>query len=65
MSQLSQIRAHLDRGRSITPMDALAMFGSFRLAARIKNLRDQGYPVNTQIIEVSGKKIAMYTKGKK
>lgn len=65
MSQLNQIRARLDKGQSITAMGALAAFGCFRLAARIKELRDQGYPVNTQIIEVSGKKIAMYTKGEK
>lgn len=65
MSQLNQIRARLDKGHAITPMGALAQFGCFSLAARIKELRDQGYPVNTQIIEVSGKKIAMYTKGEK
>lgn len=65
MSQLNQIRARLDKGHAITPIDALAMFGTFRLAARIKDLRDQGYPVNTQIIEFNGKKFAQYTKGTK
>lgn len=65
MSQLNQIRARLDKGHAITPIDALEMFKCFRLAARIKDLRDQGYPVNTQIIDVGEKKVAKYTKGKK
>lgn len=65
MSQLTQIRARLDKGHSVTPMDALAMFGCFRLAARIRDLRDQGYPVETQIIERNGKKVAKYYKSGK
>ena len=65
MSQLNQIRARLDKGHAITPMDALAMFGCFRLSARIYDLRSEGYPVEVTIINVGDKKVAKYTKGKK
>lgn len=36
------IREWLTSGKSITPIDALNMFGCFRLGARIKDLRDEG-----------------------
>lgn len=65
MSQLNQIRARLDKGHAITPMDALALFGCFRLAARINDLKNQGYPVNVTMVERDGKTFARYTKGRK
>lgn len=65
MSQVNRIRAHLDEGRSITPIDALALFGTFRLAARVKDLRDQCYPVDRTMVERDGKRFAKYTKGRK
>ena len=42
-----QIRAVLESGESITPLDALQRFGCLRLAARIKDLRDAGVPIQT------------------
>ena len=45
MTQTQQILAHLETGQPITPRDALAMFGCVRLAARIKDLRDQGHQI--------------------
>ena len=42
-------------------MDALEKFGSFRLSARIKNLRDQGHNIQTEWFTTSnGKKVARY-----
>ena len=38
-SQASKVRKYLEQGNSITPIDALKMFGSFRLAAIICNLK--------------------------
>lgn len=32
----------------ITPLEALEQFGCMRLAARIKDLRDGGYPIITE-----------------
>lgn len=50
LSQLSRIKAHLERGESITPIDALNLYGCFRLGARINDLRRLGLPVETEMI---------------
>ena len=38
--------------RGITQLQALEKFGVLRLSGRIHNLREQGYPIMTNIIEV-------------
>jgi len=38
-TQASKVRRYLEEGNSITPIDALRMFGSFRLAAIICDLK--------------------------
>jgi len=62
MSQIDGIRAHLLRGKPITPMQALKLFGCFRLAAVIFNLRAEGFAIETEMV-YSGdkKKWASYT----
>ena len=51
----------LESGGSLSTMDALEKFGSFRLSARIKNLRDQGHNIQTEWFTTSnGKKVARY-----
>lgn len=37
-TQKELIREYLERGNSLTPMDALELFGCFRLATRIFEL---------------------------
>jgi len=59
-AQTKQILAHLESGKSITPIDALNLFGVFRLSARIKNLRDQGHKVVTDMIQSGDKRFASY-----
>jgi hypothetical protein len=60
--QASQILEYMRRGRSIDPMVALRLFGSFRLAARIKDLKDDGHRITREMIETrEGKKIARYS----
>ena len=45
----------------VTPMEALAGCGCFRLAARIKELRQQGNDIKTKtLILPSGKIVAQY-----
>ncbi len=41
MSQTQQILKHLRAGRSITPAEAVEKFRCYRLAARIKDIREQ------------------------
>jgi hypothetical protein len=43
--QGEQILAYLQAGHSLTPSQALFMFGCMRLAARIKDLRDARHPI--------------------
>ena len=48
-SQNTLILEHLKRGRKITPLHAMGVFGVYRLAARIKELRDAGHNIETVI----------------
>lgn len=65
MSQSQYILDHLKKGESITQMEALKLFGCFRLASRINELRDSGYDIETRIKRIAGKQIAEYhMKGK-
>jgi hypothetical protein len=52
-SQNKRIRRHLESGRSITALDALYMFGCFRLGARIYDLKQQGLKIKSEIVEVT------------
>jgi hypothetical protein len=65
MSQTNQILSHLKRGWSITALDALKKYGCFRLAARIRDIRDMGYPVETVLEYKHGKKYARYRMNRK
>lgn len=60
MTQNDAIREHLMSGKSITPLDALRDYGCFRLAARIDQLRKQGYCITTEFQTRNGKKYASY-----
>lgn len=60
MTQTEMIRADLLSGREITPMDALREYGCFRLAARIKELRDEGMNIETIKEQRDGRSWARY-----
>ena len=61
-SQCSKILAYLKRGLAITAIEALKLFGCFRLSARIHDLRHkQGYDIITErVLTSSGKYVAQY-----
>jgi hypothetical protein len=59
-SQTALIKGWLLNGRSITQLDALNMFGCFRLAARISNIREEGFDIVTDMITVNDKRVANY-----
>jgi hypothetical protein len=48
MSQLRRLRAHLERGKRITPAQALKWFGIGRLAARIDDLKHEGLAIHAE-----------------
>ena len=61
MTQIDGIRAHLLKGNPITPMQALKLFGCFRLAAVIFRLREEGFTIETEMVYSGEKKWASYT----
>lgn len=52
-SQNEKILTHLKSGKSLTPQAALKKFGTFRLAARIYDLRQAGHAILDDWHEVS------------
>lgn len=48
-SQVTLILNHLKSGKEITPMEALELYGCFRLGAIIFNLKEEGYKIHTRI----------------
>ena len=59
-SQYQKILAHLKKKKTITPMEALNLYGCFRLASRINEMRDDGIKILTTMIEDDGKHYAKY-----
>ena len=60
MSQKQHILAHLERHGTITPLEALNLFGCFRLAARIAELRAEGHDIRTCHAPGAAKDYAVY-----
>ena len=60
-TQMDHIKKHLKTGKTLSPLEALGLYGVFRLAARIKELRDKGWPIVTENrTDPNGKKYAVY-----
>ena len=62
-SQCAMIIDWLQRGFSLTQMQAVEKFGCGRLQARINELRNKGYNIKANMVrnELTGKKYADYT----
>ena len=62
MSQNDSVLMWLQRGKTLTAMDALEKFGCFRLAARIHDLRNSGHNIIANSYELpNGKRVAKYS----
>ena len=59
-TQKDMILKWLETGEPITPLDALQEFGCFRLGGRINDLRNEGYPIMTEMITRNKKTFARY-----
>ena len=60
MSQNQAILNHLKSGKSITPLQALNLCGTMRLAARIGELKDQGHDIETRMVKRGDARVAEY-----
>ena len=60
-TQAGRILAHLRAGHRLTALEALERFGCFRLAARVHELRREGWAIEERMVETgSGKRVAEY-----
>ena len=60
-SQASKILDHMLRGHRITGMDALNLFGCWRLPARIADIKKRGFQIQSEFINTpSGKQVKAY-----
>ena len=61
MKQGEQILKHLRSGKHLTALEALQRFDCLRLAARVKDLRNEGHAITKQMVELpNGKRVAKY-----
>lgn len=63
MTQIAHILAHLKSGKTISPLEALELYGCFRLGARIWDLRHgkhDGTRYDIEEIPHEGKQYAVY-----
>lgn len=54
-SQCDRILEAMKRGEAVTQLDAWARFGCSRLAARAKDLRDEGHDIASEWVEVQNR----------
>lgn len=54
-NQMAKIREHLTKHGSITSWEAIELYGCTRLSAKIFDLRNKGWIIDTQMIEVKNR----------
>jgi hypothetical protein len=60
-SQNKMILAHMRSGKSITSLEALYLYGCFRLSGRIYDLRSQGIEIKSEFVKIrKGKLVKKY-----
>lgn len=65
MNQNEWVLKYLQTGKRLTARDALQTFGVMRLAVRILDLKDSGYEIRREMVEVNNRfgatvKVARY-----
>jgi len=59
-AQNTRVLKHLQTGRSLSPLIALERYGVMRLAARIHQLRSQGYKIESHRVKFGKKSWCSY-----
>lgn len=63
MSQVDLLKAHFDKGGTLTVAEALTLLGIYALSQRVGELERHGYPVDHQMVTLpSGKRVCQYSK---
>lgn len=62
MTQNDTLLNHMMTGRSISPLEALGLYGVFRLAARMFELKAKGVDIQKKTkVDINGKQYAEYS----
>ena len=61
MSQCDRILIHLQSGKTINPLQALNLYGCFRLGARIYDLKQAGFDIDSRLVHENGVQYAEYS----
>ena len=65
MTQTDTLKAAFDRGETLTVAEALTLYGIYALSQRCGELRREGYPLESELVEIpNGKHVARYSKFK-
>lgn len=59
-SQNEKIKKYLLNGKKLTPLQALRMFGCFRLSGRVYDLKKEGLKIKTDLVKRNKKVFAQY-----
>lgn len=59
-TQNERVLSYLKSGKPLTPLAALKRFKCFRLAARVAELRAEGHPIRSRIVQRGDKRFAAY-----
>lgn len=60
-SKIDYLKAHLKSGKSITQLEAIGLYSMFRLAARVHELKQQGWNIVTTLkLDSNGSQYAEY-----
>lgn len=60
-AQKDQVLMHMRKVGAITPLEALRKFNCWRLASRIKELKRDGWLINSTMVKRHGKRYASYS----
>lgn len=52
-TQCERLLSWLETGKTIDPMGALRELGIYRLAARVRDLREAGHPIDMKRVDVT------------
>jgi hypothetical protein len=59
-TQQDRILDYLATGKPLTPIMALRRFGTFRLGARIYDLKREGHRITSELVSRNGARVAQY-----
>ena len=61
LSQCDRILIHLQSGKTINPLQALKLYGCFRFGARIYDLKQAGFDIDSRLAHENGVQYAEYS----